>query len=271
MSTTNHILPLPQAFLALRAVQLVVAIVILGLSAYVVTFIAFNAACLTLFTAIATMIITVYNVVSNTALKSAYNYWAILALDVFALIFWIISMAYLAWTTAAATWYYTDYSCSDYYYYCYKKRDSPLAVRATTDLATYRNSMAAAAGLGGLEFILFAITLIFTAIHLQRHRKAGGHSAPIRAGTGAAPAAAPAGVAAPAPVYSETKPEYAQQQYVGQPQVQQPVQYVQHPQTQQPTYVQQPAQQAQQPPVQPATEHSQDKYPVHPDQQVGSA
>lgn len=50
MSTTNHVLPVPQAFLALRLAQLVVGIVILGLSAYIVTFIAFNSACLTLFT-----------------------------------------------------------------------------------------------------------------------------------------------------------------------------------------------------------------------------
>lgn len=48
--TTNHVLPLPKAFVALRAVQLAVAVVVLGLSAYVVTFIAFNAACLSLFT-----------------------------------------------------------------------------------------------------------------------------------------------------------------------------------------------------------------------------
>lgn len=100
------------------------------------------------------MIIAVYNLVSSTVLKSAYNYWAIVALDIFAIIFWIISFSYEAWTTAAATqWYRSSYSyCDDYYYsYCYKKRDAPLVSRATTDVVTYRNVMAAAAGLGGLE------------------------------------------------------------------------------------------------------------------------
>jgi len=77
-----------------------------------------------------------------------------LALDIFAAVFWVISFSYLAWTTAVATfWYSTTYtytSCSYYYpYTCSKKRD--LVPRATTDLYTYRNSMAAAAGLGGLE------------------------------------------------------------------------------------------------------------------------
>lgn len=100
------------------------------------------------------MIIAAYNIAASTALKAAYNYWAILALDVFAIIFWIISFSYEAWTTAAATnWYRSaySYSCTDYYYYCYKKRDAAIVPRATTDVVTYRNSMAAAAGLGGLE------------------------------------------------------------------------------------------------------------------------
>jgi hypothetical protein len=167
MSTTNHVLPLPQAFLALRAAQLVVGIVVLGLSAYIVSYIAFNSACLTLFTvcrhfilsdsnhtdrlqALATMIIAVYNIVASTGLKAAYNYWAILGLDIFAIIFWVISFPYEAWTTAAATYWY-EYVTSCYGYYCEEKRGLPLVSRDTTDLYTYRNSMAAAAGLGGLE------------------------------------------------------------------------------------------------------------------------
>lgn len=49
MSTT-HILPLPKAVFGLRIAQLVVAVVILGLSAYGVTFYAFDGASLSLFT-----------------------------------------------------------------------------------------------------------------------------------------------------------------------------------------------------------------------------
>lgn len=100
------------------------------------------------------MIIAVYNIVATHGAPVIYNYWAILSLDIFAICFWIISMSYMAWTTAAATyWYEDDTSSCDYYYYgyCYKKRDLSLTKRATTDAYTYRNSMAAAAGLGGLE------------------------------------------------------------------------------------------------------------------------
>lgn len=108
------------------------------------------------------MIITVYYMVSVTALPAAYNYWAILGLDVFAIIFWIISMSLLAWEVAAFSWAYgygygssssgsgdTCYTAYGYSY-CYKKRDV-LDKRATTDVYTYRNALAAAAGLGGLE------------------------------------------------------------------------------------------------------------------------
>lgn len=95
------------------------------------------------------------------ALTSAYNYWAILGLDIFAIVFWLISFALLAWEVSVFGWGLYDYgysggsSCYDYlgYSYCAKKRDvsSMIGKRATTDLYTYRNALAAAAGLGGLE------------------------------------------------------------------------------------------------------------------------
>jgi len=186
MSTTHsHILPLPKAVLGLKIAQLVIAVVVLGLAAYGVTFVAFDGDSLMLFTALVTMIITVYYIVAVTALTSAYNYWAILGLDIFAIVFWIISMSLLAWEVAAFSWAvsdYSGYSSCGYdaygYYTCDKKRDINLTKRATTDVYTYRNALAAAAGLGGLEFILFIVTLVMTAIHLHRHRKAGGHCTP---------------------------------------------------------------------------------------------
>lgn len=54
------------------------------------------------FQAIATLVITIYYMVvefSRSAWKS-YNYWAVLSLDIFALIFWLISFALMAAQTA---------------------------------------------------------------------------------------------------------------------------------------------------------------------------
>jgi hypothetical protein len=154
------------------------------------------------------MIITVYYIVAVTALPAAYNYWAILSLDIFAIVFWVISFSLLAWEVAAYGWAVSySYSYCDAYGYCYKKRD--LEARATTNVYTYRNALAAAAGLGGLELyiesyhifetlltfhsILFIVTLVITSIYLHRHRKAGGHSTTNALNT------------APAPVTNEQK------------------------------------------------------------------
>jgi len=90
------------------------------------------------------MIITVYIIVAELALPVAYNYWAILGLDIFAIVFWLISFALLASEVAA----YQIITDTCFLGYCYKKRDVALAKRS---LYTYRNAMAAASGLGGLE------------------------------------------------------------------------------------------------------------------------
>lgn len=102
------------------------------------------------------MIITIYIIVAQTAAPIIYNYWAILGLDIFAIVFWIISFSLLA--SEVGSYRIVTYSSSDCVYsyagVCYYKRSRALenlAKRATTDVYTYRNSMAAASGLGGLE------------------------------------------------------------------------------------------------------------------------
>jgi hypothetical protein len=106
------------------------------------------------------MIITIYAIVSELALPSSYNYWALLGLDIFATVFWIISFALLASEVATYSTHVADDTCFYYLGVCLKKRSlsaSSLMVRATlgkrstTTLKTYKNAMAAASGLGGLE------------------------------------------------------------------------------------------------------------------------
>ncbi|KAE8450133.1 hypothetical protein EG329_006914 [Mollisiaceae sp. DMI_Dod_QoI] len=177
--SASHMLAQPRAMLVLRKVQLFTAIAVMGLAAYGITFLSFDGIDLMMFTAIATIIITVYIIVAELFAPVIYNYWAFLGLDIFAIIFWLVSFAYLASEVAEYQIVTYDDTCSYYYYgYCVKKRGLGLSKRATTNVYTYRNSMAAASGLGGLEFLLFTITLIFTSIHLHRHRKAGGHCMP---------------------------------------------------------------------------------------------
>lgn len=257
MSSRDHILQVPAVVLGLRIVQLVTAIVILGLAAYGIEFWSFDGDDLSLFTALATMIIVVYYLVSTIAVPAMYNYWAVLGLDIFACVFWIISFSLLA--SEVAQYQIVTYTSSDCLYefdgVCYKKRSlAALAKRvATTNVYTYRNSMAAASGLGGLEFLLFVATLAITGIYLHRHRAAGGHCmAGGAVGTGA--------------VNHESKPVELQQNngYNGQQPVyqQQPAVYQQQP-VQQQVYQQQPAE--------PTYQQQPTVYAAQQDQQVASA
>ncbi|KAH7321534.1 hypothetical protein BKA65DRAFT_408846 [Rhexocercosporidium sp. MPI-PUGE-AT-0058] len=183
----SHVPALPAFTFYLRYAQLVVAIVVLGLSAYVVTYFAYSGASLSLFTAktsliphqaIATLIIAVYNIVTITIRPAFYNYWAVLGLDAFALIFWLISFSLLA--SEAAAWsiitHYSDNCAYSTIAYCYKKR--ALIQKLSNDYHTYRNAMAAGAGLGGSEFVLFVFTLAFSALAVLKHRSTGGHCVP---------------------------------------------------------------------------------------------
>jgi len=182
LATRDHLLAVPFFTHGLRIAQLVVAIIELGLTAYGVTFWAFDGDSLMLFTALSTIILTVYIGVSTFVLPIAYNYWAILGLDAFGVIFWLISFALLA--SEVSDYSVGSASCDYIYGYCYKKRDLALATRATTNVKTYHDSMAAASGLGGLEFVLFVATLVITALWLHRHRQAGGHCIPNAGTTG---------------------------------------------------------------------------------------
>jgi len=176
----------PTLLLVFRILQLVTAIAILGLAAYGITFWSFDGDDLTMFTAIATMIISIYIIVASTGAPIMYNYWAILGLDIFAIVFWITSFSLLASEVAAyqVVTYTTDTCIWEYDGYCYKnKRSMNMMKRSTTDVYTYRNAMAAASGLGGLEFIFFVVTLVITAVGLHRHRLAGGHCMPNQAST----------------------------------------------------------------------------------------
>lgn len=69
-----------------------------------------------------------------------YNYWAVLALDIFAIVFWIASFALLA--SQVAPWM-NGYTVCDYY-------ECVTYALTGTDL-TVAACLCAAAGLGGVE------------------------------------------------------------------------------------------------------------------------
>ncbi|RYP77206.1 hypothetical protein DL771_001255 [Monosporascus sp. 5C6A] len=155
----EHIPLYPRGFVAVRIIQLIVGL------------------------AIATLIASIYCLVAHFGPPGAYNYWAILGLDVFLLLFWLISFAVLAAQVAPFLAYYSAYydyysDYSDYYDY-YSYDDAVL---------TYVAILAGAAGLGGLEFILYIVSLSIHSVMVHRHRKAGLHCMPLGSSSHAAPA-----------------------------------------------------------------------------------
>lgn len=83
-----------------------------------------------------------------------YNYWAVLGLDIVAVILWIVSFPILASQIANTVTYDETYTCGyEYAGYCYYKSKRALGVekRATTTWETYKNVMIATAAFAGVE------------------------------------------------------------------------------------------------------------------------
>ncbi|KAH7381508.1 hypothetical protein BKA66DRAFT_570650 [Pyrenochaeta sp. MPI-SDFR-AT-0127] len=165
----EHVPLYPRGFIALRIVQLVLGVVLIGLCSLGVAGYAFSGDVLMLFTALATLITGIYLLVAEYSSPRLYNYWAILGLDIFLVIFWLCSFAPLA----AQVSYFFYYFNNSYYGYSYY--DKYYFQGATL---SWISCLATAAGLGGVQFALFIISLTIHGIMLHRHRMAGLHCEP---------------------------------------------------------------------------------------------
>ncbi|KAK3694781.1 hypothetical protein B0T22DRAFT_81587 [Podospora appendiculata] len=230
----EHIPIYPNGFIALRIVQLVFSVIVLGLAAFGIYYLAFDGDCFILAVAIMTLITSIYHIVAWFGAPNIFNYWAILSLDILLLIMWLASFALLA---SQVAWFFavTSYSYDYYSGYSYSttKGDNIVA-----------SCLAAAAGLGGLEFALHIISLSIHSVMLHRHRAAGLHCSP---GTPPGPANGGSAAEKPAvfPTYQQQAPQPApaympaQQPYAVPQQLQPQPQYPQYPQPQQQYYAQQ--------------------------------
>ncbi|KAM0174542.1 hypothetical protein ACHAPF_006093 [Botrytis cinerea] len=177
VANKTHIPGARNALLGLRIAQLVLAVVILGLSSYGVYWLVYDGDSLTLASAAISIVICVYVIVASTGAPVMYNYWAILGLDILAVILWVVSFPILASQIANAIT--VEDTCYTYYDgYCYYKHKRGLEKRAETTWETYKNVMIATSALAGIEFVLFVITLVILGVNLHRHRRAGGHCQP---------------------------------------------------------------------------------------------
>ena len=84
------------------------------------------------------MLAGIYLLVAEYGTPALYNYWAILALDIFLVIFWLCSFALLAAQVSYLFIYGVDYSYYDSYYF-------------SGATLTWLSCLATAAGLGGVQ------------------------------------------------------------------------------------------------------------------------
>jgi len=168
----------PRWVLIVRIFQGLFAGLVLGTSAYGIYWVSFGAWCFALFTALATIIVLLYIRLSTyvASLRAAYNYWAILALEIFMVVFWLASMGALAALRSTFTIPTEINGCVNYGYggICYKKRE--LAKRWAVATDGYLNMMSATAAFCAIEFLLFIATLTILSINIRRHRMAKGAS-----------------------------------------------------------------------------------------------
>jgi hypothetical protein len=136
------------------------------------------------------MIFGVYLIVAEYGATKLYNYWAVLSLDIFLVIFWLCACGLLA----AQTTYFLAFGVSVYSSYYGTYVNSELS----SDGYIWAACLAGAAGLGGIQFILFVVSLIMHSVMLHRHRKAGLRCNPVASiGVGAAGYAKPSTASTP--------------------------------------------------------------------------
>ncbi|KAF6815963.1 integral membrane protein [Colletotrichum sojae] len=231
----EHIPVYPRGFIAIRIVQLVLALIILGLCAFGAYLFPTSGNCLMLFVSVATIIETTWLIVAHYGMPKAYNYWAVLALDIFLVVFWLCGFALLA--SEAAYLFVID----SYYYYSSTSIVilSSYSVLHTAQLHVPHQHLT-------FNSVLFITSLSIHGVMLHRHRKAGLHCNPISSGIAPVtttthiendksnahmsvnPAYQPVNQGQAAPPYAQ---QHQQPYDAGVPQQQQPQQM--HPQPQQ--------------------------------------
>jgi hypothetical protein len=176
-----NVLPVPRWTVLIHGIQIILAIIILGLSAYGVRWIAYNALIYAIVTCLCTLGVALYIIASSLFIHKLYNGYIVLGFHVWMIIFWIVDLGLVA--NLARIWgTYDDYSYGySYYYYPYAKRDlSHLAKRDTTTYKAYYGALAAGAFFAAVEFALWVVGAVIVAIYLNKNRSNpnAAHTAP---------------------------------------------------------------------------------------------
>ncbi|KAL2143517.1 hypothetical protein VTI28DRAFT_10373 [Corynascus sepedonium] len=211
----EHIPIFPKKFATIRIFQLILAFLVVVASAIGVHYRPFFGNAFILIVGLITLCTSTYLLIAEYGPPTAYNYWAILSLDVLLVILWLCCVPMTSGRLRLL------FEIADY------DRENFGAV--TSLYAAFLASQTLATLFGGFEFVLYLISLSIHSVCVHRHRAAGLRSTPVK-NTG--PFVAPFGVYGP-PNPGDPVPMWYQQQHYpspgGVPPAQQQQSYLQQP------------------------------------------
>jgi hypothetical protein len=201
----KHIPLLPPYILLIRIIQLLLGSTLLGLAAYGISVYSTSGLGLTIFTvhplpfpmslyaffcvssiankrkAVVTLISTLYSLITTHKLLVAYNYWAIIALDIFLIVFWLISFA----KGAAEANHYRWLSDFDGWAGVGQSRTWWNTLVADAVLGADQLCVCSPSPLSGVGFgdtnsnsVLYVLSFLVMLYYVNKHRNAGGHCVP---------------------------------------------------------------------------------------------
>ncbi|KAM3487601.1 hypothetical protein MY3957_009120 [Beauveria namnaoensis] len=182
----EHMPNYPKGWITIRILQLIIAVVTLGLCSYLVTTSVIGAGFYRQKKkAVCTIITSVWLISAHSCAPRAFNYWAVLVLDIYQYLLWLGGFAACAILAAGLFGgrglrdgsYNFKYLLGRRYYSSWYDGDRYTTANAAIGVA--------AAGLGAVELLLFFICLVVNAVVIHRHRRAGLHSRPVRHVVGA--------------------------------------------------------------------------------------
>ncbi|ESZ92316.1 hypothetical protein SBOR_7307 [Sclerotinia borealis F-4128] len=165
----------------LRVAQLLLAMAILGLSAYGLYWLIFAQERIVFYSlgfiymAAMSIVICFYVMLASTAVPVIYNYWAVLGLDILASLLWLVAFPFFAPDIVARIIAnkpnidYMDDSVS------LPPIEEEMGDFVIDNWETYRNVMIATFALSAVEWCLFMVTFVILVKCIHRHRKDGGH------------------------------------------------------------------------------------------------
>ncbi|KAI0115722.1 hypothetical protein GGR51DRAFT_555599 [Nemania sp. FL0031] len=203
------LIPTPRWFIGLRAVQIIVALIVVALSGVLIHGYYADSLGVAVASAVFTWIIALYAILTehSAACRSGYNTWAILSLDFFMMVLWLASLGANAafrasFVTPVDAECYDDGSAVNAGHCVIYKR-------AAVANATGRSLISAVAGVSAIMLILHLITFAYVA-HWFRLEWAKYSSSDAEKATGVAAPVDP--TQAYVAQQQQQQPQWAQQQ-----------------------------------------------------------